>query len=358
VAGYEDRSGLRIAIELDGMAGHSTTDDMARDRKRQREIEALGWRVIRFGGKEVHHDPAACAAEARAIIARAVDEREQRPLGAVALRPEEGQRLLPAPASTRAPAFGVAQIWAQVQQRLSPLGNPRLTALLRDSCTPRGIEGDTFLVQVRAELDRAQIEARFRPAIEDALADVLGRAVTVRTLGGSEVDDRPRRRAAKQGSPPAVPDPVRPIEEFFAGVLLLHRPLPPDVRAELATFTPLGPDLAPLFAALASGQEPPAAQEDLAERLADAAAQRAAIPPAQLLDLLGEVRLRVEGERVKRELLQVGHVLAELDPQTTREMDPGVLAAMALKEQLAARFQKEQARFQKQQSPDEEDDEP
>jgi DNA primase len=149
--------------------------------------------------------------------------------------------------------------------------------------------------------------------------------------------------AAIQGSPPPVADPVREPEKYLAGVLLLHRPLPPDVRAELATFTPLTPELAPLFAALAGGKEPAPAEEDLAERLADEAAQRPAIPPAQLLDLLGEVRLRVEGERVKRELLHYGHVLPELDPQTAREMDPRVLAAMALKEQLAVRFQKEQA---------------
>jgi hypothetical protein len=32
-----------------------------------------------------------------------------------------------------------------------------------------------------------------------------------------------------------------------------------------------------------------------------------------------------------------------MDPQTAHEMDPRVLAAMALKEQLAVRFQKEQA---------------
>jgi DNA primase len=154
--------------------------------------------------------------------------------------------------------------------------------------------------------------------------------------------------AAIQGSPPPVADPVREPEKYLAGVLLLHRPLPPDVRAVLATFTPLTPELAPLFAALASGTEPPPAEEDLAERLADEAARRPAIPPAQLRDLLGEVRLRVEGERVKRELLQYGHVLPELDLQTAREMDPRVLAAMALKEQLTVRLQKEQAQHRRQ----------
>jgi hypothetical protein len=89
------------------------------------------------------------------------------------------------------------EIWAQVQQRLSQTGNPRLKALLRDSCTPRGIEGDTFVVQARAQLDREQIEAKFRPAIEDALAEVLGRAVTLHCVTMIE--------APAQGSSPAIP---------------------------------------------------------------------------------------------------------------------------------------------------------
>jgi DNA primase len=235
---------------------------------------------------------------------------------------------------------------------------------------------DHYFTLVEAGLDRTRPEWRQEaidtliPAIGqlggvgvqqayiEHLADLTGidaRYLRDLTPGGApqHAPSRPQTRgrggaAALQGSPPPVADPVREPEKYLAGVLLLHRPLPPDVRAELATFTPLTPELAPLFAALASGKEPPPAEEDLAERLADEAAQRPAIPPAQLLDLLGEVRLRVEGERVKRELLHYGHVLPELDPQTAREMDPRVLAAMALKEQLAVRFQKEQAQHRRQ----------
>ena len=121
-----------------------------------------------------------------------------------------------------------------------------------------------------------------------------------------------------------------------------------EVCADLATFAPLTTELAPLFAALASGKEPHPAEEDLAERLADEAAQRPAIPRDQLRDLLGEIRLRVEGERVKRELLHYGPVLPEMDPETAREMDPRVLAAMTLKEQLTVRLQKEQAQHRRQ----------
>jgi len=60
----------KIAIELDGFQAHSSTDQIAHDRKRQRDIEAAGWRVIRFGGKEVHHNVERCVDEARAIVAQ------------------------------------------------------------------------------------------------------------------------------------------------------------------------------------------------------------------------------------------------------------------------------------------------
>lgn len=60
--------GRKIGIELDGFASHSSTRDIENDRRRQRELEALGWRVIRFGGREVHNDAAACAREAARLI--------------------------------------------------------------------------------------------------------------------------------------------------------------------------------------------------------------------------------------------------------------------------------------------------
>lgn len=59
---------LRIGIEIDGFDSHSDTDDIAADRKRQRDLEFGGWTIIRFGGQEVYDDPAYCAAEALKII--------------------------------------------------------------------------------------------------------------------------------------------------------------------------------------------------------------------------------------------------------------------------------------------------
>lgn len=58
----------KVAIELDGLAAHKTTEQIANDRRRQREIEAKGWKVIRFGGKEIYHDAHQCAVETENII--------------------------------------------------------------------------------------------------------------------------------------------------------------------------------------------------------------------------------------------------------------------------------------------------
>lgn len=58
----------KTAIELDGFAFHSNADDIAHDRRRQREIESMGWNVIRFGGKEVHDDVHGCVMEANSRI--------------------------------------------------------------------------------------------------------------------------------------------------------------------------------------------------------------------------------------------------------------------------------------------------
>lgn len=60
----------KTAIELDGFATHSSTKDIASDRKRQRWIEDQGWYVLRFGGKEIHEDVNKCVAEAYKVLQR------------------------------------------------------------------------------------------------------------------------------------------------------------------------------------------------------------------------------------------------------------------------------------------------
>lgn len=54
---------LNIGIELDGYTYHSDREAFARDRQRQREIEALGWHIIRFSGDELRQDIARCVSE-------------------------------------------------------------------------------------------------------------------------------------------------------------------------------------------------------------------------------------------------------------------------------------------------------
>jgi very-short-patch-repair endonuclease len=58
----------KTAIELDGHATHSSPDAIAYDRKRQREIESQGWRVIRFGGKEIFENVGKCVVEVYGIL--------------------------------------------------------------------------------------------------------------------------------------------------------------------------------------------------------------------------------------------------------------------------------------------------
>jgi very-short-patch-repair endonuclease len=61
---------LMIGIELDGFEFHNTRDQFNRDRARQRELEMEGWRIIRFGGSEVHNDAAGCVSQAARLVAQ------------------------------------------------------------------------------------------------------------------------------------------------------------------------------------------------------------------------------------------------------------------------------------------------
>lgn len=58
----------KTIIELDGHETHSSPDAIAYDRKRQRDIESVGWKVIRFGGKEIYSNVELCVNETIQII--------------------------------------------------------------------------------------------------------------------------------------------------------------------------------------------------------------------------------------------------------------------------------------------------
>lgn len=53
----------KTVIELDGYEYHSSVNAIAYDHKRQRELEELGWNVIRFGGKEIKENVQQCVTD-------------------------------------------------------------------------------------------------------------------------------------------------------------------------------------------------------------------------------------------------------------------------------------------------------
>lgn len=60
----------KVGIELDGYEYHSSKDAFVKDRARQRDLEAAGWRIIRFAGSEVHRDAARCVRQAAELVSR------------------------------------------------------------------------------------------------------------------------------------------------------------------------------------------------------------------------------------------------------------------------------------------------
>lgn len=67
----------KIAIECDGHEFHERTKDQAaRDRKRDRELQHLGWVVLRFTGSEIHRDVYSCCEDAIRHFIRVLGERE------------------------------------------------------------------------------------------------------------------------------------------------------------------------------------------------------------------------------------------------------------------------------------------
>lgn len=48
--------GKKIAIEADGKAFHSTPEQKAHDRKKDRYLRSKGWTVLRFTGSRIHRN--------------------------------------------------------------------------------------------------------------------------------------------------------------------------------------------------------------------------------------------------------------------------------------------------------------
>jgi len=58
---------LRIAVEFDGAAFHGDLEARERDLRRDAELAALGWVVLRFGYRDVTEHPQVCRARIRAV---------------------------------------------------------------------------------------------------------------------------------------------------------------------------------------------------------------------------------------------------------------------------------------------------
>jgi very-short-patch-repair endonuclease len=60
---------LRVAIELDGAEFHDTPAARERDRRRDVELAALGWVVLRFSARRLREDPAGVRREVLEVLA-------------------------------------------------------------------------------------------------------------------------------------------------------------------------------------------------------------------------------------------------------------------------------------------------
>lgn len=61
----------RIVVECDGHEFHERTKEQAEhDRRRDREMQADGWLVLRFTGREIHRNADGCACEVVRAITR------------------------------------------------------------------------------------------------------------------------------------------------------------------------------------------------------------------------------------------------------------------------------------------------
>lgn len=59
---------VRVCVEVDGFAHHSSWEEFGYDRRRQNELVLAGWTVLRFTWDDVRHRPGAVAGAVRAAV--------------------------------------------------------------------------------------------------------------------------------------------------------------------------------------------------------------------------------------------------------------------------------------------------
>lgn len=79
IAEAPEKTATRIVVELDGHDFHERTPEQAQsDKSRDRELQALGWQVLRFTGREVLRDPRQCVQETESLLlAKGILERQR-----------------------------------------------------------------------------------------------------------------------------------------------------------------------------------------------------------------------------------------------------------------------------------------
>ena len=66
---------VKVIVECDGHALHERTKEQAqKDKSRDRDLQSLGYKVIRFTGSEIYRDPFAAASEVLEIVQGAMQD--------------------------------------------------------------------------------------------------------------------------------------------------------------------------------------------------------------------------------------------------------------------------------------------
>lgn len=70
---------IKIVVECDGHDFHEKTKEQAaRDKRRNRDLEIAGWRLLHFTGSEIWRDPRACADHVAALVTNEIEAQLQR----------------------------------------------------------------------------------------------------------------------------------------------------------------------------------------------------------------------------------------------------------------------------------------
>ncbi|HEX3101231.1 MAG TPA: DUF559 domain-containing protein [Pyrinomonadaceae bacterium] len=70
---------IKIVVECDGHEFHEKTKEQAaRDKRRNRDLEISGWRLLRFTGSEIWRDPRTCADHTAALVTNEIEAQLQR----------------------------------------------------------------------------------------------------------------------------------------------------------------------------------------------------------------------------------------------------------------------------------------